>query len=636
MRRIAIRCSWFVCGASLITGCTHFIENRAIDQFSQALQQGDLEAMKMEVSDEFRQKALRLEESMDDIKILPLPKGEKTIVAVDEVSKERKNVEVEIEGTKHTVKYQLKREDKQGWVVDDIVLKQKKDNVEAERSVTEQMDLLSTVREFMQGWNDANREAVVAQTIPEFAELLNRLSPGAFKALAARVAEEKGKSSNSRPVAQMDEEFAIVKLRRPAGQVLVSCKLIDGRWRVSDAAVELEKQKEHIPSIRKQALVLDYSLKFLEGYAARDQELLAKVCTPTLYEHNLQYADFSLMPLPSVSGDSGDYKASIHRDRAFFELPGPNEIVRISLVRDSKEQSETDASTPFRVEEVTLYEVSGDQQEKRMSAVFTARATMNVFHESLGGRNLATLRRLSTVDFNTRVWNKVTPEVIGALPLNAAIAPPEVTSTQYRGPLTQMNVKVGGETWTYVLRDQNGKVRVDDVMMPPGRLTESLKKTLETSMPAYDFAAGLRLAHLGMVQRRSSDDFNRLIWKQITTVPEMARATARHLQAPLSAIEFSEKETRVVFGDEQFGAVVKIVREYEQGAIDEVELIAGSQPGQRAKLKDSLRTELAAGRLNTPKPKAEANSWPALPVTTEKVAEAPAQIELPSAPDALK
>ncbi|MCH7689363.1 MAG: hypothetical protein IH899_22255, partial [Planctomycetes bacterium] len=71
---------------SFSQGCAHFVEMRSINRFTSALETGNLETLKASTSKTFDQKALRLEDSLDDFKILKLPEGKTSIVSVQDVS----------------------------------------------------------------------------------------------------------------------------------------------------------------------------------------------------------------------------------------------------------------------------------------------------------------------------------------------------------------------------------------------------------------------------------------------------------------------------------------------------------------------------------------------------------------------
>ena len=108
-------------GAAL-PGCAHFVEARAIKQFADAIAKDDLDAVRAQTSDHFEQKALRLDESLTDLKILRLPTGDAEIVAVEDKSDTEKLVKATVGEGKPPVLYRLLKDSKSGkWVVDDLI-----------------------------------------------------------------------------------------------------------------------------------------------------------------------------------------------------------------------------------------------------------------------------------------------------------------------------------------------------------------------------------------------------------------------------------------------------------------------------------------------------------------------------------
>ena len=68
------------------------------------------------------------------------------------------------------MQYNLVRDEKSSkWVVDDIILQQKPKDVTANKTITEQMDLLLAVQDFMIAWHTGKPEQVKAV---DYAELL--------------------------------------------------------------------------------------------------------------------------------------------------------------------------------------------------------------------------------------------------------------------------------------------------------------------------------------------------------------------------------------------------------------------------------------------------------------------------------
>jgi hypothetical protein len=253
----------------------------------------------------------------------------------------------------------------------------------------------------------------------------------------------------------------------------------------------------------------------------------------------------------------------------------------------------------FLIDEVTIFD---SKSEKRLAALFTAQAKMQLFVQALLKGNLSLVRANSSKDFDLKVWRR-----LGNLPL-AEVLPPEIEispavntdPTDFRGPVIRIPVRQGSRELTYVMRDWNGDVNVDDVLMPVLDRPQSLKDTLQATLPIRLLTLALRDAstaaeghepQLELLKTISSRDFNRLVWTQITQVPEAAYAVLPHLDMPLSSITDVATGEIVMLGDERFGAKVELVREGDYLMIDRVWLLAGQ--ADPAELKHSLKLQLA-------------------------------------------
>lgn len=575
-------------------GCAHFFVSRSIEKFTRALENEDLDGLKSNSSTKFKKKALRLDESLDDIRILNLPEGKISIVKVDDVSEDEKRVTVTAGKSKRNIRYKLTRErDSKKWVVDDIYITQKRKGLKSTKSVTEQMDLLLTVRELLAAWTQGGRDDVLGVTTAEFGQRLGELPPAYLARLTRQVAGEQAQNSRHSPEAQMDHNVAIVRLERTTGEMVISFRLQNGVWKVDDIAVESKADEEHIPSVRKMAQVISTAVSFLDAFEADDKQVLANVCTKKLQEV-LMPADLSSVMLPSADGPNENYHVKSHGDHASFVIPGETHLVKVSLTREEK----PDQPSRYLVEEVTIYELDG-KQEKRLSALFTARAMMYLFSDSLAHRDLLMLRRIATPDFSSRIWKKVDEQSIRWLPLaEFENVTPEISAIVFRGAITEITVKQGSRTLKYMLRSWNGKLRVDDVLVSVSGRPESLKQTLELMMPVFDFAKGIDRAQVDLLQRTSSNDFNRVVWNQVRRFPTVGAAVVHRLQSPLKSVELEPDRATLKLGTESWGAHVHLVREHEHWVIDDVLVISGLEPAQRRPLKQALRVELANGFSN--------------------------------------
>ncbi|MCH7987944.1 MAG: hypothetical protein IID46_02200 [Planctomycetes bacterium] len=604
---------------------------RSINRFTSALEADSLETLKSSTSKMFDQKALRLEDSLDDFKILRFPEGKTSIVSVQDVSENEKKVTVEVGEKKRRLRYHLIRDAENGkWVVDDIDIRKKKNGVVATKSVTEQMDLLLTIREFLDAWTQgSSRSEVLFLVTPQLGEVLGELPPAYLAQLTQKVSGEPSNEPRVRPVVKMDRDVAIVELPRAAGKMVMSFRLIDGSWKVSDVAVEGRDEENHIPSIMKMAVALNVATKFLDAYEIGDHKKLQAVCSRSLYRNSLRYANLASVPLLNSSSPDVSYSVTMRDRHVDLELQNRAEIIKIGMVRQETE-TDYDSSPRYLVEDVTIYDLH-DMQQKKLSSLFTAQAVMQIFAEALAQRNVSMLKHTSTADMNERVWNKLetTDFANYSLPeIDTSI--PTIEAIEFHGAVVKIHARQNNRKLTYFLRDRNGDVRVDDILASSSDLPESFKTTMELLIPIRNFAAAIQSSQLEAVQRNSSKDFNGLVWKHVSHVPDVAFTAWEFLQEPMVSVDSVKTHVRVTLGNGHRGAEVTLVKEHGRYVVDEVLIVAGVQPEQRAKLKETIRTMVAEGivrydrnpssSISNRQPSPMQEAWPD-PIPTDVVAD---------------
>lgn len=581
-----------------LSGCANFHETRAIEAFTEALQESNLDELKETTSSRFEQKALRLSESIDDFAVLRLPKGDVEILAVDNISDVEKRVTVTVGNSPQKLRYRLLREvDGRKWVVDDIYLKKKKDGVVSTKPVTELMDLVTTVREFLAAWSGGDQSEILAVATPTLGELLSSLPGPYLDYLADRVIGDRAGQTRVRPEAQMDDDVAVVRLPRKSGQMILSFEKADDRWRVSDLAVESRQDEEHISSVVQFATALKSATRFLDAYSAGDKNALATITTKSFHEHSLEPARLESVPLPdSTEAASRDFQLKLDNGIADFLVPTPTELVKISLAR--AEADDVATATQYLVTDVTLYELDGNE-EKRLSALFLSHAMVELFSESLSLRDLQSVRLMSTPDFRRRVWSQpgMDERLLLRLPIpEIENAPPQIKTTVFMGPVTEVTVHQGSRYLVYVLEDSNGQLLVDDVLMPVISRPNSLKTTLESLLPVYRFAEALQAGDRPLLRTLSSRDLNTTVWHATEQIPLIGIQPVKHLQAPLTSMEQSDRQVVLRFGDDHFGAHVLLEREDGQLVVDDIRLISGPEVRQRVDLKQAMKIEIARQR----------------------------------------
>jgi hypothetical protein len=136
MLRITLPRALCVCALVGLLGCGHMLESKAITQFTEALEQKDFEQLRSATSSKFEERALRTTEALDDFKIVNLPKGETTVVEVQDSSETEKLVTVTAGKLKSKLFYKLVKDgDSDRWVVDDVYVRQRKGGVKVDKYV---------------------------------------------------------------------------------------------------------------------------------------------------------------------------------------------------------------------------------------------------------------------------------------------------------------------------------------------------------------------------------------------------------------------------------------------------------------------------------------------------------------------
>ncbi len=614
-RLVRCGCAWSLL---VVAACNHFIESKVIEQFTVAMQDGDLQELRLKTSANFEQKALRRAESLEDLKVVGLPNQPPAIMRVEDVSEDEKHVVVEVGRLKRKLLYKLVREpNTKEWVVDDVFMKRRtSQRVEVTRTVSDQMDLLLTVRDFLDAWETGDREQVLDATTPELREKLEPLPP---TVLAKLTKQAMGSDNRSRvkPDAQMEGKIALVKLPRTSGDVLIRFSLSEAGWKADDVAVESRNDDSHISSVKKTAGVLITASKFLDAVAANDRTALPTLTTRKFNSATLVHTDLTELALKPLEF-AADFDTNVHKTHATVIVPSEAEFARIRLVPISE-----DKPSEFVVEDVQFFSKDGTSQ-RTLAAMVTAKAKSLLYYDALKNRDVKLLRRLSTPDFNARVWSRLDQPmadvVLEDIFRNTTAS---VAHTQFEGGVTRVMLQ-STRRWQTVelaLREWDGELKVEDFHLgssytagnwgeslapqtppAPDSKEETIRRSLERRdfkerceilIPVLEFAVGIHREDIRRIQRSSSFDFNRLVWKQTKSIPDIGFPMLKHLMAKPNGIEPESDLATVTLGDERFGAVVSLAKSGDSWVVDDVQLIAGVQPEQRAYMKNTMRIQLA-------------------------------------------
>ncbi|WP_145454130.1 hypothetical protein [Gimesia panareensis] len=570
-------------------------EMQTIEQFAQAMEKEDIKSLKHHTTMKFSKVALRDKSSLDDLKVLKIPTGEATIVEIKDVSENHKKVVVEVGKNKKKLLYELKKVTKTGeWVVDDIYINQKHKNLNVMKSVSEQMDLLLTIREFVDAWEHGNRDDILASTDGEFKETLDQLQPAFLAKLAKRVSGNSSKSKWKKPDAQLDKNIAIIRLDRRSGQMIITMKLKDGKWKATDVAVESRVDGQHVKSAKKEARMLLAVSNFLDAYNQNDKVALKKYSADKFYQGSLNFGDLKVAPLPDSNVAAADYELKTEGDLANFITQNNGKMVNLSILKI--ESDEMDIPDQYLIEEVTLFKDHGNQQIT-LTSLFSSRAITLLFNEALTKHDIKILGFSSTPDLSTRVWDKVSPNLVAQLPVDDIAQPGfEILDIDFNGSVTKVHARQGNLPLTYILRDHLGQLLVDDIELDLQGRPASVKATLELLVQIQNYAYDIHENNIRNLQRHSSRDFNELVWRQVDRVPKTAYPIPELLMSKLTSMELNENQglARIKLGDDQRGATVLIKKQHDEYVVDDIMIHSDKVASRYVSSKKELRLSMAA------------------------------------------
>lgn len=569
-------------------------EKISVQRFMNALDLQQLDAVRLTTSKRFKSMALRHPHSYKDLELLNIPTGDVEVTEIDHVSETEKRVQAAIGENKQSLTFLLTLDEEiNEWLVDDIFMKQKKDGVIAVRSVSDQMQLLVTVREFMESAQQGDRETLLASTSQEFQHILGSIPAKSFQKMQEKIAGDKP-MKNLQPKAQFDENQAMVKIHRLSGQILMTLVTEDETWKVDDIAIESREDQHHIPSLRRTASVMKTGLDFLKAYQSSNHEELAKVSDSKFYKYVLKSADLSSFPLPFENVLDQEYRIKSSGNIAMIVIPVGEDVVTLDLERDDSADTEN-SSIEYKVREVTHFDAA-NQQQRLLSSVFTSQATLKAFVSALQQRDLEILQRLSTPEFNKLVWDRLDSEGARNLPIEGVgSGAPRMIWSNYQGDLTEFRLMQGEYAVTYQIRDWNGEQLVDDILVTMPNRPESLKNTLALVVPVHQFHRGVASNDLMKIQKSVSGDFNRLVWKHVRSIPPIAKSTLPYYQHPIEQAQIRANEAELVLSQKQSGAKIRLIQEHEKWLIDEIVLKAPGQQLRTAELKQAMRMQVSGG-----------------------------------------
>ncbi|HVW01283.1 MAG TPA: hypothetical protein VHB77_13115 [Planctomycetaceae bacterium] len=601
-------------------GCATFLDDKpmsTVAAFTESLENDDLAGLRKYSTPEFQRSALRREDALEAIKLLNLPDGKAEIENVKEEGTDRLVVKASVGDNDRKVTFKLTRDPKSDrWLVDDMSIKRKLKPGQVHQTVSQQMDLLLGIRELMDGWTSDSREKVLEACTPELRDILNPLTAGCLMKLSGQVRSSLGSTKSLKPELRGHKGKAVVRYARHSGDVYVSLREVDGMWKVDEIQILAKKEENRLPSLRGMAAVMTTAVDFYDSYQQSDKARLKQLSSDRFFESTLSLANLKSIPLPDVDMGAGTFEVRLAGTHALVIAKNEKDVLQLTLSqnfakpREDNGEGESPEEGPptddivapkmtgdgtFRVEEVTLHELDG-KQEKRLSAMLTAHAIMQIFSEALATRNLKSLELSSTPDFNQRVWKRLKPGMLQRLPMDEILPePPQISNTTFMGPITEIDVLQGGTPLVYVIREQSGTLLVDDVYSPQIDRPKSMKTVLETMIPILSLSDALGLRQVKEVRPLCSNEFNRLVWTQLQAVPAMPQNPVALLRGPLSKVTLAVDKAFVTLGTETRGVKVYLVKEGDQFVVDDLLIISGTSDAQRVSLKQYLRSQYVYG-----------------------------------------
>jgi hypothetical protein len=517
-------------------------------------------------------------------------------VSIEETSPDERVVKVEVGESKKPLEYRLRREGRgRRWVVDDLIISQTTDGgkTTVSRSVTDQMDLLLSVRELITDWQTSDSQRILDNVTPDLARDLSGLPPAWLKGATQRVAGD-GPLRAWSPEVRMNGDKAVVGLSRSGVSLIMEFKQMDGRWLLQDASWNGGEMDE-VRSLRKLAVALTRARRCLEAFAAGDHQQIAELCTPE-FASSLTGADLSRAPVPVTDLLTLPYTARQHRSRVDVLLSDETTTYTLNIVWNDAQSEESIAPSDEtgipRVEELTIYN-RNEGQVKRLSAMFQSQAVVELFSEMLANRDVTQLAHLASSDFNDRVWRRFNAEILKEISLaEIEAAEPRDMTPVFQGPVTEVTVMQGTRALTYVLHTESGRLVVDDVLMPVLDRPNSLKKHLELLAPIHEFAHGLRAGDQESLLAASGAGLDRIVWQQVRSVPDIGIDVTTRLALPVKAIRSAGTQSRVTLSDGARVAEVELEEERGRFVVADVSFIEGPQQTPIAMLQ-AMRREIA-------------------------------------------
>lgn len=592
---------------------TSLMEQRVVEQFADAMREENEPALRRITSSRFEEKALRSDDVLHDLRVLNLPTDELSVVEVKELNETRREVIVKEEsGGKYQFHLVLDPA-KSLWVVDDVVVRQRSKGTQVTKSTTEVMDLLMTLREFLDVWETGSREEILAMTSPDLTAALQQLPDTWMQALTKRIASSYEDGMARKPEANLNINDAVVKLPSKNGHLMIRLVRNSNAWMVDDVEAHNHRETNHPGSIKRQADAMNMVNGFLTAYGSEQTESLESMTTKTFYGSTLEMADLSLVSLPRPEDVPAEFDIRAYENLLTFMLPAGKEIVRLDLEEQLSEipdavRNEIDGlpenGPRFLVRDVKLYE-KGTERQRSLAAVFTAPTRASLFLKALADRDHQILSQVSTNEFAKGTWKRATPQILAQLPIPDFYDEQlKLTDSHSIGNRTELEFENGsGMAMSCSLTDQNGFLKVDDIQYPneQGQVT-SLKSRLELAVPILEVSNAWVTNDVVQLQKACSSDFNRLVWSHLQGVPKRFASTSVLLRSPIIETRVTQERATVRLADGSgMPVTARLLQEHGYWVVDELQVTEnnGVLVGVRETLRSQISAKLVSGSYST-------------------------------------
>lgn len=506
---------------------------RTVEQFTAGLEASDYATLRSLASPRFAAAALPDEGSLGTFDLVGLPVGEVTVDEVRETSPTKREVRCSVGPQSERLMFDLVRSGEQAaWTVDEITMRRGKGKAAVSRTVSEQMELLLTVRDLIRTWQrddtEANIEAKLATAEPLLADSLRTL-PAAWQ--AQLLDEFFGGVLRSAPKAKLVDGQARIELSHKNGRLRLLLAQAeddagndagddaevdaDASWRLRTAVLTEGRGDKVERDLRDEADILDAAGRFITAMESGDLDAAAEAATSTLAGNALKRSD--TLGANETYGQmlAAEYALRLAASRTEVTIDR-GEVVHQITVRTADESGER--SVDPLVEEVTTYD--GDSVT-RLSATLTLASTIRLFHDSLLAGEIGPLKMLSTTAFDEEVWLQFSRaelaagfgtsrrDVLSRIVLDPLPdAEPEIA---WNGPQMVATFRTGpgeGTAIAYELTSSGQETLVDDIRIDGQSLRVELGSLLVMDQMADALATGDAVA----VKDASTPELSQVVW----------------------------------------------------------------------------------------------------------------------------